>query len=176
MSEVKCKKCGCEIDEGREYCAKCDKKRNRDFFKNKKFLIIIALVVLFIIASIIIVTIERGRKATEQEKYNKLPVKVDISMTSYYGTIEYILYELDLDFDLVTMGANCYSGVQRNEFNTKKYGILHTEFRYCKSNRTMVFRVYNDTKDQKLREPKPGELAQFDENGKKIKGNSEKKL
>ena len=80
---------------------------------------------------------------------------------------EDILYELDLDFDLVTMGANCYSGVQRNEFNTKKYGILHTEFRYCKSNRTMVFRVYNDTKDQKLREPKPGELAQFDENGKK---------
>lgn len=180
MSEVKCKKCGCEIDEGREYCAKCDKRRNRNFFKNKKFLIIIALVVLVIIASIIIVTtnnkIERERKAAEQEKYNKLPVKVDISMTSYYGTIEYILYELDLDFDLVTMGANCYSGVQRNEFKTKKYGILHTEFRYCKSNRTMVFRVYNDTKDQKLREPKSGELAQFDEDGEKIKGNSEKDL
>ena len=50
------------------------------------------------------------------------------------------------------MGANCFTGVQRNEFKTDKYGILYTEFRYCKSNRTTVFRVYNDAKDQELRE------------------------
>lgn len=142
-------------------------------FTNKKIIIISIVVILIIVGTIIGVTIhnnkEEAKKKLEEERYNNLPIKVDISMTSYYGTIEYILYELDLDFDLVTMGANCYTGVQRNEFKTEKYGILHTEFRYCKSNKTMVFRVYNDDKDQELREPKPGELAEFDEYGEKVK-------
>ena len=26
MSEVKCKKCGCEISEGKDLCDKCEKK------------------------------------------------------------------------------------------------------------------------------------------------------
>ena len=95
-------------------------------------------------------------------------IKVDISMTSYYGNIDYILDELGLDFDLVTMGANCYTGVQKNEFKTEKYGILHTEFRYCKSNSTQVFRVYNTEEDQPLREPRYGELPSFDRYGKVV--------
>lgn len=166
MAEIKCKKCGNEVEEGMEYCLKCDNKKKNNIFKSKKFWIV-AGVILFIIA-IIIYQVEK--KSIEQEKYNNLPIKIDISMTSYYGTINYILYELGLDFDLVTMGANCYTGVQKNEFKTEKYGILHTEFRYCKSNRTTVFRVYNDEKDQPLREPSHGEVPQFDEYGKKVKG------
>ena len=115
----------------------------------------------------------KKKEAAEQERYNNLPVKVDISMTSYFGEIYYILYELGLDFDLVTMGANCFTGTQKGEFKTEKYGILHTEYRYCKSNYTLVFKVYNDSKDQELRDPKPGELAQFDKYGKKVKSNKE---
>ena len=148
------------------------KEKIKGVFTNKKIIIISIAAILIIVGTIIGVTVhnnkEKAKKKLEEERYNNLPIKVDISMTSYYGTIEYILYELDLDFDLVTMGANCFTGVQRNEFNTEKYGILYTEFRYCKSNRTTVFRVYNDVKDQELRDPKPGELAEFDEFGEKI--------
>lgn len=93
-------------------------------------------------------------------------IKVNITMTEYYGSIEYILEELGLDFDLVTMGANCYTGVQKNEFKTEKYGVLYTEFRYCKSNETTIFRVYNSSKDQKLREPKENELLKFNSYGR----------
>ncbi|MFV0275305.1 MAG: hypothetical protein ACK5HL_03605 [Bacilli bacterium] len=145
------------------------------FLKDRKIMVIIIIVLVIIIGGIITgITIHnnkiKARKEAEQkelEYYNSLPIKVDISMTSYYGSISYILYELDLD--LVTMGANCYTGVQRNEFKTEKYGVLYTEFRYCKSNSTTIFRVYNDEKDQPLREPKKGELSEFDKYGKKIK-------
>ena len=37
MSEVKCKKCGCEIKEGMKYCLKCGKKKKRIFLKIRKF-------------------------------------------------------------------------------------------------------------------------------------------
>lgn len=71
------------------------------------------------------------------------------------------------------MGAKCFTGTQKGEFKTEKYGILHTEYRYCKSNYTLVFKVYNDSKDQELRDPKPKELAQFDKYGKKVISNKE---
>ena len=45
MSEVKCKKCGCEIKEGMKYCLKCSEKK-KNVFKNKKVLIIIGIVIL----------------------------------------------------------------------------------------------------------------------------------
>lgn len=119
--------------------------------KNKKNLkLMIAL--LLLIAFLVMWTVDLENR----------PPKVEISMTSYSGNIEYILYDLGLDFDLVTMGANCYTGVQKNEFKTEKYGILHTEFRYCASSGSQVLRVYNDEKDQKLREPREGELYEYD--------------
>lgn len=145
------------------------------FLKNRKIRVIIIIVLIIIIGGIITgITIHNNKiKAQKElEYYNSLPIKVDISMTSYYGSISYILYELDLDFDLVTMGANCYTGVQRNEFKTEKYGVLYTEFRYCKINSTTVFRVYNDEKDQPLRDPKTGELSEFDKYGEKVKDSS----
>ena len=127
------------------------------FLANKKVrtgLIIAAIVIVLLIF------------VSPSDKTNKnLPIKVDISMTSYYGYIDFILDELGLDFDLVTMGANCYTGVQKNEFVTEKYGKLHTEFRYCKANETQVFRVYNVESDQPLRDPRPGELPTFDKYG-----------
>lgn len=89
-------------------------------------------------------------------------------MTSNRGTVSFILYELGLNPALVTMGANCYTGVQKNEFKTEKYGILHTEFRYCKSSSSIAFRVYNDEDEQPLREPKDGELLKFDKYGNPI--------
>lgn len=139
-------------------------------FDIKKLVPAIVVAAVVIIVGIIMgVIIHSSNVRKEEERYNNLPIKVNISMTSYYGTIEYILYELGLDFDLVTMGANCFTGVQKNEFNTEKYGILYTEFRYCKSNKTTIFRVYNDEKDQELREPKSGELAKFDQYGYKEK-------
>ena len=135
----------------------------KGFMKNKPatasiVVVVIALVIGLIIATSIFNGVQNSRKA----------IKVDISMTSYYGYIDDILDELGLDFDLVTAGANCYTGVQKSQFKTEKFGILHTEFRYCKSNKTLVFRVYNDENDQPLRDPKPGELATFDKYGEKI--------
>lgn len=144
---------------------------------NKKVVSIGIVIFLVIIGIIIGVLLYNNRKKElkrlEEERYNNLPIKIDISMTSYYGTITYILYELDLDFDLVTMGANCYTGVQRNEFKTDKYGLLHTEFRYCKANETLVFRVYNDEDEQELRDPKPGEFPEFDKYGRNTSSNSD---
>lgn len=140
------------------------------FIQNK--IVIIGCILVFIVIGVLVVrnTINNNevqKELEEQNRYNNLPMKVDISMTNYYGSIEYILYELDLDFDMVTSGANCYSGIQKREFKTDKYGLLYTEFSYCKSNKTTVFRVYNSEKDQELRDPKPGELPSFDKYGEK---------
>lgn len=161
-----------ELNEEMEFLPKSDDKKKKSIFKNKKIWIIIGVILVAIIVVVAIIIHNDKVKEEEQERYNNLPIKVDISMTTYYGTIEYILYELDLDFDLVTMGANCYTGVQRNEFKTEKYGILYTEFRYCKSNKTTIFRVYNDAKDQELREPNPGEIPEFDKYGEKVSSKS----
>jgi len=176
MLVVKCEKCGKENPKEVKICQNCGYKKKL-LFKNKKVLIIIIIALVVIVGGTIIGVIIHSNKIKaqkeaeqkEQEYYNSLPVKVDISMTSYYGTIEHILNEFDLDFNLVTMGANCFTGVQRNEFKTEKYGILHTEFIYCKSNRTSVFRVYNDEKEQPLRDPKEGELVKFNKYGARVK-------
>ena len=189
MALIKCSECGNDISTNAEKCPSCGNpleqsisiikkevkpkekqtKPLKNFIKtNQKVSLIAAGCLLVIIAGIIALVVHKNN--VEKEKlYNSLPIKVDISMTSNYGQIDYILYELGLDFDLVTMGANCYTGVQKNQFKTEKYGILYTEFRYCKSNGSTIFRVYNDSKDQELREPKPGELSTFDEYGEKIK-------
>ena len=135
---------------------------NKSNSTNKTIIIIIAAVVGGLLIGFLLF------KAGGLINDSNTAIKVDISMTSYYGHINYILDELGLDFDLVTMGANCYTGVQKNQFKTEKYGILYTEFRYCKVNYTTIFRVYNDERDQPLRDPKPGELAKFDSYGRRI--------
>lgn len=166
-----CKNCGSPI--GKKYDRIINLvKKNFNFIKkimkkNKRFAMI-GIVGILIIGGIIVNDILNNKKVKDQEtEYNNRAIKVDISMTNYYGSIEFILYELGLDFDLVTMGATCNTGVQKGEFRTEKFGILHTEFRYCAYNDRQTFRVYNDEKDQPLREPKPGELATFDAYGKK---------
>ena len=88
-------------------------------------------------------------------------------MNSWYGSIETILDDFDIDFYAVTGGANCYSGVKTNKFETEKYGILYTEFSYCKSTSTQRFRIYNLESDQPLREPKTGELPTYSSYGTK---------
>ena len=134
-----------------------------NFFKNKPatasiVFVVIAVIVGIIIAVSIFSSVQESKKA----------IKVDLTMTEWYGYVDDILDELGLDFYLVTGGANCYTGVKKSEFSTEKYGILHTEFTYCKSNKRQVFRVYNTEKDQPLRDPKPGELPTFDKYGEKI--------
>ena len=173
MALLNCKNCNNEIPEGTDICPHCGYKQTNTVPKKtltKSTGMVILIVVIGIILGIVLYS--NSKEKQEQEYYDNLPIKVNISMTSYYGTIEYILYELGLDFDLVTMGANCYTGVQRNEFETEKYGLLHTEFRYCKSNETTVFRVYNDEDDQPLRDPKPGELPEFDKYGRRVENSS----
>lgn len=100
-------------------------------------------------------------------KNDKKAIKVDIAMNSWYGSIETILDDFDIDFYAVTGGANCYSGVKTNKFETEKYGILYTEFSYCKSTSTQRFRIYNLESDQPLREPKAGELPTYSSYGTK---------
>ena len=134
--------------------------------KNKPATASIGIVIVALIVGVVIAT-----SIFNKVQESKRPIKVDISMTEWYGYIDYILEDLDLDFDLVTAGANCYTGVKKSEFNTEKYGILHTEFSYCKSNKRQVFRVYNDENDQPLRDPKSGELPTFDRYGKRTSSN-----
>lgn len=176
--KIICSECNFENDSKNKICQNCgspleSNKQNsinlKEFiFKSKFKFFIIGIIVIVLIGGIGIRLHNKELNTQKiQEEYDSRPFKVDISMTSYYGTIEYILYELGLDFDLVTMGGNCMSGTQKGEFKTEKYGVLHTEYRYCKSNSTLVFRVYNDEKDQPLRDPKPGELPYFDNYGKK---------
>ena len=50
---------------------------------------------------------------------------------------------------------------------TEKYGILHTEYSYCKSSKSLTFRLYNLDSEQELREPKQGELPTYDKYGYK---------
>lgn len=135
----------------------------KNIFKNKTVIWSVLIVILAFIVGVLVAT-KTFNKSNEEQK----AIRVNISMTSYYGYIDDILDELGLDFELVTAGANCYSGVVKSEFKTEKYGILHTEFRYCKSNETQVFRVYNSETEQPLRDPKSGELSRFDKYGEKI--------
>ncbi len=177
MNLSSCPKCHEKVDENMKCCPKCKTKLKFNKRGKKVPIILIAVIIIVVVIGVgvytgISIVNENKRKAQEEaekEYYANLPIKVNISMTSYFGKIDYILYELGLDFDLVTMGANCYTGVQKNEFKTAKYGILHTEFRYCKANYTTVFRVYNDEKDQPLRDPNIGELPTFDKYGDRIK-------
>ena len=134
----------------------------KNFMKNKPTTVSIIIVVVALVIGIVIAT-----SIFNNAQESKKPIRVDISMTEWYGYVDYILEEFDLDFYLVTAGANCYTGVKKSEFHTEKYGILHTEFSYCKSNKRQVFRIYNDENDQPLRDPKPGELPTFDRYGKK---------
>ena len=179
INNKKCHKCGAVLEEDKKFCSKCGEKVKLDItetikkidvseIKNKKNLqtfIIIGAIILFLLVCFFI---------KKNNDYNKLPIKVDYTMTSFDGYIDDILDELGLDFDLVTMGGNCYTGVQSATFETEKFGILHTEYRYCKSNETLSFRVYNTEKDQKLRDPKPGELAVFDKYGKRLSSSNSK--
>ena len=137
--------------------------------KNKTLLFSGIIVVIALVVGIIIA---KSLFNIKQEQ-NKA-IKVDISMTSYYGTIENILNEFGLDFNLVTAGANCMTGVKKSEFTTVKYGILHTEFSYCKLNESVSFRIYNSSDDQPLREPNPGEIPTFDRYGRKTSYNDNK--
>ena len=172
-----CPSCGKEIKSGTKFCDKCGASLTKEEHEQpqqqqpkKKHTLAIVLsivggVLLLLIIGIVGFIYSIKQEIKEEEKYNNLPIKVDISMSNYYGTIEYILDDFDLDFDLVTKGGNCYSGVQEAKFETEKYGILHTEYSYCKSNKTLTFRVYNLESEQELREPKQGELPTYDKYG-----------
>ena len=119
--------------------------------------ILISLSVIIIAIFLITVATKNGSKA----------IKVDISMNSWYGSIDDILDNFGIDFYAVTGGANCYSGVKTNKFETEKYGTLYTEFSYCKTTNTQRFRIYNIESDQPLREPKAGELPTYNSYGEK---------
>lgn len=114
---------------------------------NKELVIAIGLVAIALIAMFIRMSI------------NKRPPEIDIKMVSRteYEIDSIILNmkevcdELGIDFDSVQSGANCFSGTQKNSYETEKYGIIYTEVSYCNEERIHV-RIYNSAKDQKLRE------------------------
>ena len=173
-----CPSCGNEIEKGTKFCDKCgasltdEVKKEQPKPVKKKHTVAIVLsiiggVLLLALIGVGAFILSIKHEVEEEERYNNLPVKVDISMSNYYGSIEYILEDFDLDFDLVTKGGNCYSGVQEATFETEKYGILHTEYSYCKSSKSLTFRLYNLDSEQELREPKQGELPTYDKYGYK---------
>lgn len=184
LNNNQCPNCGAKIKENSKFCDSCGSKldtmitepnissdtqqTNKTNQKKSPVLAIVLSVVGVVVLLIIIIAVAVGLTIKKTVDYENLPVKVDVSMSNYYGSIDYILEDFGLDFDLVTKGGNCYSGVQTGSFETEKYGILHTEYSYCKSNQTLTLRVYNLEKDQKLREPKDGEVPLYDLYGKRI--------
>lgn len=184
----KCPECGASIKEDTKFCDKCGHKLIEDEEptvvvqhvtppkkKNHTVAIVLSIVGGFLLLLLIIgiaIGVSISNKIKAEEEYKNTPVKVDISMSNYYGNIDYILEDFGLDFDLVTKGGNCYSGVQTGTFDTEKYGILHTEYSYCKSNQTLTFRLFNLESDQKLREPENGELPTYDKYGKRTSDSS----
>ena len=191
-SSTFCGNCGAEIKSGVAFCPGCgaptkkekvvnnvvEPQMNNTYNQippmntanpNKKTNLVPLFIVLGVIGFLFITGIIIGAVViSNKKKVDSYPPRVNISMTSYYGYIDYILDEFDLDFDEVTMGGNCYSGTISQTFHTVKYGTLHTEYRYCKSNETLVFRLYNSEQDQPLRDPNPGEVPEFDSKGYKV--------
>ncbi len=202
MEESKCLKCGKEVLEGASLCSECLQNeinknvennntnvvvkdvKNANNVNNKKLIIIIAgfvAVILAIFGGLGLYSNyqeeleeerEREEAREERREYNSRPPKVDISMGEWYGTVEYILLDLGIDFDFATGGATCLTGMQSTTFNHEEYGVLHIEFRYCKSNNTQLLRIYNSESDQKLREPKDGEVPKYTKYGRRDTGNS----
>lgn len=195
MALVKCAECGKEISDKAESCPNCgfvnkeyvskengseinesevhnqnyenfvdsNTKQKTSFeinkiIKNKKNILAVLILAVIIIAIVIACS-----KKVEDSK----AIKVDITMNAWYGDIEEILDDFGIEFYAVTGGANCYSGTKTNSFETEKYGILYTEFTYCKSNKVQRFRLYNKSSDQELREPKPGEINTYDSYGER---------
>ena len=128
--------------------------------KNKLLIPIIVGASVLLVVIIIVVALVVSKKKEEEKA-----IRVDISMNSWYGDIETILNDFGIEFYAVTGGANCYSGTKTNSFETEKYGILYTEFTYCKSNEVQRLRIYNKSSDQELRDPKPGEIYTYDNYG-----------
>ena len=108
-----CPSCGNEIEKGTKFCDKCGasltdevKKEQPKPAKKKHTLAI----VLSIIGGVLLLgligvgafILSIKHEVDEENRYNNLPVKVDISMSNYYGSIEYILEDFDLDFELLT--------------------------------------------------------------------------
>lgn len=158
-----CTNCGKELNESQDFCLNCGVKiKEKEEIKEKKngkkkiLFIVIPIALVITIITIIIIIISSISSSVPE---------IDITMNSWYGNVETILEDLDLDFYAVTSGANCYSGMKKNEFNTEKYGILYTEFTYCKSNDMQRLRVYNDSRDQKLRKPRKNEIYTYDSYG-----------
>lgn len=101
-------------------------------------------------------------------EYESRPPEVDIRMSDPDGYISDILEDFDLDFDEVTAGANCFTGVQEHEYDTDDYGVLHVDFSYCASSETESLHIYNDEDDQPLREAKDGEIPTYTSSGYRI--------
>ena len=157
MALIKCPECGKEVSDTAKVCIHCgfelsknqglsEKGKNTiNNLKNKfgkKKLICFGIVLAIIILALIVFVFAKRSSDNRQQEENKA-IKIDITMNSWYGSIEYILQDFDLEFYAVTSGANCYSGVTYNQFETEKYGVLYTEFTYCKSTEVQRFRIYN---------------------------------
>lgn len=190
MALIKCPECGENISDSVDSCIHCGFKMKKEvleddenitekgemdemrsenmeqvvnvksnikkFMTNKLYFYGTIVVIITVIVCLIAIL-----NRNEQSK----AIRVDITMNSWYGDIEQILDDFGLEFYAVTSGANCYSGVKRSQFETSKYGILYTEFTYCKSNSIQRLRIYNRSSDQPLRDPKPGELYSYDKYG-----------
>ena len=190
MALIKGKECGKEYSDNASACPKCGNptieeknndveqehqeeiktenieksteisEQNQESKKGNKIIVGVIVGASIIIAILVIVIV----LLTKADKNDKA-IRVDITMNSWYGSIEYILEDFGIEFYAVTSGANCFSGVKTNSFETEKYGTLYTEFTYCKSNNIQRFRIYNKSKDQELREPKTGEINSYDSLG-----------
>ena len=158
-----CPSCGNEIEKGTKFCDKCGasltdevKKEQPKPVKKKHTLAI----VLSIIGGVLLLgligvgafILSIKHEVDEETRYNNLPVKVDISMSNYYGSIEYILEDFDLDFDLVTKGGNCYSGVQEATFETENIISLQLPGESAKFNELWFFNYFKKETQKLIQE------------------------
>lgn len=188
MALISCPECGKKVSDTSKTCVHCgfdlsninvEKEQvkgvsdetniisNTKNKMDKKKFIWIGIAVGILVIGLIIFFVIKGINDKKEYEASKA-IKVDITMNSWYGAIDYILDDFGIEFYAVTSGANCYSGTKTNQFETEKYGILYTEFTYCKSNKIQRLRVYNKSSDQPLRNAEPGELIKYDSYGDRI--------
>ncbi len=70
--------------------------------------------------------------------------KINVKGTSYGELLDIMnKYSDDIDFDTITAGANCFTGMTTKQIKTEKYGEVTVEFSYCKSSESYYIHIFN---------------------------------
>ena len=139
MALIKCPECGKEISDNAVSCPNCgypfakETSKNLKSFDNKRTRMCIVIFSCVIVPIIGIIFILGNSKE-----------KINVTGNNGFEYLEIIeRYGRDINFDGITIGANCYTGKQTKTVQSKKYGKVTVEFSYCNPTNSYYIHVYN---------------------------------